>query len=59
MTVLSAMYEKVRTAEVRFMRRTAGYSLLDLTRNEDLDSVENKSPQFKQMVKSCQQDGRH
>jgi hypothetical protein len=56
-----------RTAEMKFMRRAAGHSLLDHRRHEDIleelkvETVENKLTYYKQtkMAKSSQQDGRH
>jgi hypothetical protein len=45
---------KLKTAEMKFMSNTAGYSLLDQRRNEDTVGefkghlVENKSAQYKQ-----------
>jgi len=47
--------EKTKDAEMEFMRRTKGYSLLDHTRNDILeeiqvDPVENKLAQYKQKV---------
>jgi hypothetical protein len=45
---------RLKTAEMKFMRRAAGYSLLDRRRNENVleeirvDSVENKLAQYKQ-----------
>jgi len=44
---------RLKTAEMKFMRRTSGYSLLDHRRDEDIlelrvDPVEKKLAQYKQ-----------
>jgi hypothetical protein len=57
---------RLKTAEMKFMRRKAGNNLLDRKRNQDnleelkVDPVRNKLAQYKQkMVKLYQHNGRH